>query len=397
MSASTTFDFAIIGAGIAGVSLAHALSVLALKQGKSLKIIVLEQESQPGYHATGRSAAMFAPFYGPAPIRALTRASADFFQSPPADFSASPLLSPRGELLIARPDQLPRLEAFVKEMGDSLALKRLSGQALQDLLPFMKPGYACAGVLDESGCDIDVHALLSGFLAQARAQGVEIRTGAGVTGLSRGDSREGNQETSHWRIQTRNAEAPVISARVVVNAAGAWADALGVLAGAETIGLQPKRRSALLVDPPAGQAIGHLPLVIDMDEEFYLKPDAGRLMLSPANEDPEVPCDAQPDELDIAICIDRVQRAFDLPIQRIANKWAGLRSFVADKSPVVGWSQRVEGFFWLAGQGGYGIQSSPALSRYAAALLLGQEPPSDILAEGLVPSDLLPERLTTTT
>lgn len=157
--------------------------------------------------------------------------------------------------------------------------------------------------------------------------------------------------------------------------------------------MTPKRRTALLVDPPEGLAIQDLPLIVDMDEDFYLKPDAGRLLISPANEDPEQPCDVQPDELDVAICVDRIQQAFELPIRRIAHKWAGLRSFVADKAPVVGWSQRVEGFFWLAGQGGYGIQSSPALSCYAAALALGDAPPQEILDEGLEPSSIAVARL----
>lgn len=381
VTSTPIYDFAIVGAGIAGVSLASAL----YQRAPTAKILVLEQESQPGYHATGRSAAMLAPFYGPAPIRALTRASIDFFRSPPEGFCETPLLSPRGELMIARTDQLQQLEAFFEEMDDSLELVRLTAEELQQLLPFMKPGYAVAGALDESGCDIDVHGLLTGFLNEAREAGVELRANSQVTNLER--------DAGLWRIETTAKAAEPFLARNIVNAAGAWADVLGATAGAETIGLQPKRRSALLVDPPEGQNIDGLPLVVDIDEEFYLKPDAGRLMLSPANEDIDAPCDVQPDELDIAICIDRVQTAFDLPIKRIANKWAGLRSFVSDKSPVVGWSEQIEGFFWLAGQGGYGIQTSPALSRYAAALALHQDPPADILAQGLAPEALAPARL----
>lgn len=368
-------DFAVIGAGIAGASVASRLAERA-------KVVLLEREAQPGYHTTGRSAAMFEPAYGPAPIRALTRASADFFNAPPQGFCAGPLLSPRAGLFLARADQVQALAGFLAELGANPGIERLTAAELEAKYPLLKPGYAAAGAYDPVGADIDVHALLAGFLATVRAAGGQVVTKAEVQSLTR--------QSGLWDIQT---SAGVVQAKAVINASGAWADQIGALAGAETIGLTPCRRTALLVDPPEGLATQDLPLIVDIDEAFYLKPDAGRLLISPANEDPEAPCDVQPDELDVALCVDRIQQAFNLPIRRIAHKWAGLRSFVADKAPVVGWSQRAEGFFWLAGQGGYGIQSSPALSRYAAALALGEALPADILAEGLEPDSIAVARL----
>jgi len=178
----------------------------------------------------------------------------------------------------------------------------------------------------------------------------------------------------------------------VVNAAGAWADDLAAMAGIERIGLTPKRRTALLVDPPAGLNPDPWPMAVDIDEEFYIKPDAGKLLLSPADETPSPPCDAQPEDLDVAIAIDRIQTAFDLPVRRVAHKWAGLRSFVADKAPVVGHAPDAPGFVWLAGQGGYGIQSAPAMARTAAALTLGRPIPADIADQGVTPQALSPIR-----
>ncbi|MEP4562354.1 MAG: FAD-binding oxidoreductase, partial [Nitratireductor sp.] len=192
-----------------------------------------------------------------------------------------------------------------------------------------------------------------------------------------------------WRIDTGRG---AIRAGTVVNAAGAWADEIAVLAGATLVGLVPKRRTAMIVSAPEGVPVSGYPTVVDIDEEFYLKPESGRLLISPADETPSPPCDAQPEEIDIAICVDRIERAFDLKVARIDNKWAGLRSFVADKVPVAGYDPSVPGFFWLAGQGGYGIQSAPALARCAAALVLRNDPPADIVDHGLDVRALRPER-----
>ncbi|MEM1264476.1 MAG: FAD-dependent oxidoreductase [Pseudomonadota bacterium] len=365
-----TYDVAVIGAGIAGASVAAELSATA-------KVVLLEMEERPGYHTTGRSAAVFAPSYGPQPIRALTRASADFFLRPPEGFAEHPLVGPRGVLFVARQDQLPQLEAAYADLSAEADLGRLDPAGAIARQPLLRPGYVAGGIDDQACLDIDVHALHQGYLRLFASLGGRLVTRAEVQHLSRA--------AGQWTLTCRNG---TVRASVIVNAAGAWAEHVGQMAGAETIGLVPKRRTALIVGAPDGMTLDQCPLVVDIDEEFYLKPDAGRILISPANEDPDRPSDVQPDEMDIAICIDRIERAFDFEVRRIENRWAGLRSFVADKAPVVGHSRRVEGFFWLAGQGGYGVQTAPALARLAAAAVLERPAPAHILAAGLTPEDI---------
>ena len=369
-----SFDFVVIGAGMAGASVAAGLAARA-------RVLLLEMERQPGYHTTGRSAAVFAPIYGPQPIRALTRASEAFYRDPPEGFTDHPLFSPRSILMAAREDQLGALEALMAELGSDGPVARLDAGETREAMPLLREGYAAGAVHDPTGQDIDVHALHQGYLRQVRSRGGRIETEAEAVRLTRSGGA--------WEIATSDA---AFRAGTVVNAAGAWADAVGALAGAERIGLVPKRRTALMVPAPEGRVLEGLPITVDIEEQFYLKPDAGRLLISPANEDPEAPCDVQPDEMDIAICIDRIERAFDLSVRRIETKWAGLRSFVADKCPVAGFSDRVEGFYWLAGQGGYGIQTAPALSEFAAAELLGDAVPGHILEERFDPATVRPGR-----
>ena len=371
---SKPFDIAVIGAGIAGASVASELASRA-------RVILIEQESQPGYHTTGRSAAVYSPIYGPQPIRALTRASLAFFTNPPEGFADHPLLSPIEAAFVARVDQAASLDAMEKELADTSTVRRVDATELRQRLPLLRDGYAVGAMWDNGTSEIDVASLHQGYLRGFKASGGTVLTNAPVTALAR--TAEG------WRIDTSNGQ---LTARIVVNAAGAWADELGQMAGAERIGLVPKRRTALMIDAPEGSNLEALPLVIDVDEQFYLKPDAGRLLISPANEDPELPCDVQPDELDIAICVDRIERAFEVSVKRIENPWAGLRSFVADKSPVAGFSEQAEGFYWLAGQGGYGIQSAPAMAQLAASEVLGQPIPKHILAERLDPATIRPGR-----
>ncbi len=368
-------DIAIIGGGMAGASAAYELAADA-------SVLLLERESQPGYHTTGRSAALFSETYGNAVIRALSVGSRSFL-APPAGFADHPLLTPRGVLLIARADQMATAAAHAEAAAKLVPSVRLiDGAAAQARVPVLRPGYAAGAVEEPDAMDIDVHALHQGFLRGARARGARIVTDAEVTGLARdGDG---------WRIETRVGS---WHAGVVVNAAGAWADPIAALAGLPPAGIVPKRRTAVTFAPTPGIEIADWPAVVDADEQFYFKPEAGKLLASPADETPFAPCDVQPDELDIAVCIDRIQAAAELPVRRIDRSWAGLRSFAADKTPVVGFEPDAPGFFWLAGQGGYGIQTAPAMGRVAAALALGRAVPDDLADLGVAAAALSPARI----
>ena len=369
-----SFDVLVIGAGIAGASAAAMLA-------ETHKVAVLERESFPGMHSTGRSAALFSEIYGSAPVRALSRASRDFLYDPPAGFAEAPIVRARGALHIATAAQLDALEAFANLPDVAPSVRRLTGAEARALCPILREDVA-AGVLETGSADIDVDALHQGWLRELRAKGGRVVTDAEVTGLARA--------VDGWRVET---SAGAFAAPVVVNAAGAWADRVAELAGAQRIGLSPCRRTALIVDAPEGSDSHAWPMVIDIDEQFYFRPDAGALLLSPGDETPCEPCDAQPEELDIAIAVDRVMTATTLDVRRIRRSWAGLRSFVADRTPVVGFAPDAPGFFWLAGQGGYGIQTAPAMGRLAAALVRGEGLPADLARHGVTAADVAPERL----
>ena len=360
---------------MAGAGVAYELSAHA-------SVLVLERESAHGYHTTGRSAALYIENYGNAAIRALTRASRAFFEAPPEGFCSYPLLTPRGCLTIGRADQA---QALASAMADAQgALEPLSREAVLALVPSLRPGYVAAGLLEPTAMDADVEALHQGFLRGARQRGADIRLDQNVVAIAR---------NTHGFVVT-NANGSVFEATVLINAAGAWADVVARLAGAAPVGLQPMRRTAVIVDAPAGVDTRAWPAVIDVDEQFYFKPEAGRILASPADETPSDPCDAWADDMDVAVCIERVQAAADIPVQRIVRAWAGLRSFVADRSPVIGFDKAAPGLFWLAGQGGYGVQTAPAAARVAAALAMGEPLPADIAAEGVVSArDLSPARL----
>ena len=372
------FDVAVIGGGIAGTSVAAELS-------KDRRVLLLEMESQPGYHTTGRSAAVYAAVYGPSPIRALTRASRAFFASPSTSHFSTALFRPRPIMMIARQEQAFALDQTIAEVGVMTPVERINESAMRKLNPLVKKGYASAAMLDMSGEDIDVAALHQGYLRQFRDFGGDLRCNATVLGLT--------HTGRDWQINTGVGEFTVDT---IVNAAGAWAEHIGGLAQAESIGLIPKRRTAAIVAAPtelAPDILASLPITIDIEENFYLKPDAGRLLISPADETPSPACDARPEDMDIALCVERIEQAFDLQVHRIESKWAGLRSFVADKCPVVGYSTTAPAFFWLAGQGGYGIQTAPALARLAASQVLQRPVPEDIAAEGVDLSEIDPSRL----
>jgi len=370
------FDFVIIGAGMAGASAGYELAALG-------SVLILEQEDQPGYHTTGRSAALYAETYGNATVRALTTGGKGFYLDPPAGFAAHPLLLPRGVVFIGREDQRGSLDSLLTEIsGLRSNIRRIKAAEIEAQVPVFRPGYVADAVLDPDAMDIDVHGLHQGYLRGLKARGGQLLTDAQVRGLWR--------QAGLWQVETKSG---AFRARVVVNAAGAWADEIGALAGAKPIGLVPKRRTAIQFRPPAGIDVARWPSVIDADEQFYFRPDAGKIMASPADETPMPPCDVQPEDLDIAILVDRLEQAVTLPIPRIDSRWAGLRSFVADKTPVIGYDEQVEDFFWLAGQGGYGIQTAPGIAGLVAALARHEPVPSDLADLGVTEGAVSPARL----
>jgi len=368
-------DVIVLGAGMAGASVAAELA-------PSRRVILLETEQQPGLHATGRSAAMFFETYGNLTVRALTRASREFLEYPPSGFADAPLLSPRGALFVADAPRLFALEAMIETDPAASQYRPLDVAEVRAQCPLLSEDWVAGGLLDESGHDMDVAAIHLGYLKLGRHAGMQLVTGTGDTRIE----RVGDVWQAHTRVGT-------FAAPVLVNATGAWADEVAQQAGVRPIGLQPLRRTAVLLPAPAGFDIARWPMVIDVEEEFYFKPDAGKLLLSPANEDPMPPCDAYPDDIDVAIAVDRFENATRTRVDRVGHSWAGLRSFVADRSPVAGYDTQAPGFFWLAGQGGYGIQMAPALARAAAALVAGEPLPADIKGQGVSEQALSPARL----
>ena len=344
---------AIVGAGMAGASLAHFLGVDA-------QATLLEAEAHPGYHTTGRSAAFWVPSYGGPAVLPLTAASRDFFMDPPPGF-ARPLLTPRDGLHLAAPGDDAALARLIAGFeADGMPFERLDAPALAVRFPMLSPAWARAGVLEGDCWDIDVAALHAGFLAGARRAGATLVTDARVEALAR--------VGGGWRIATA---AGAFDADIVVNAAGAWADGLAELAGIAPLGLAPLRRTMVVldVDPAPDPA---LPVTFDAAGSFYFKPDAGRMWVSPHDETPDVPRDAAAEEIDIAVAVDRFEAASRYRVKRVERHWAGLRTFAPDRVPVIGFDASAPGFFWSAGQGGIGIQTAPAWGRLAAELLLGR-------------------------
>jgi D-arginine dehydrogenase len=371
------YDFAIIGAGIAGASLAWRLAEHA-------GVLLLERESQPGYHSTGRSAAMFMQTYGPPQVRALTRASRAFYDAPPAGFAATRLLTPRGVLYVAQQGQEPLLDATLAELrAGGAAVERLNTREACTRVPVLRSEELVGAIAEVDAMDIDVHALHQGFLRGASQRGAALWTDAELHAARR--------DAGAWSLQLAGGRE--VRARVLVNAAGAWADAVAGLAGVAPLALQPRRRSAFTFTAPSGLAFDHWPAVVGIDESWYFKPDAGQLLGSPANADPVSPHDVVAEELDIATGIARIEAATTLTIRRPRHVWAGLRTFATDGELVIGADPQCEGFFWLAGQGGYGIQSAAGASELALALLLGAPLSDELVRQGVNPALLAPGRL----
>lgn len=352
-------DVIVIGAGIAGVGVAAALA-------STHRVVILEREDQPGYHSTGRSAAIFLPNYGNSVIRGLNRVSAPLFRQREANLFPQPLLNPRGSLTVADETGIADLKEFAHT---SAGVEIIDVDRAVDMVPILNRDYIKAACYQAAAWDIDVNALHQGWLRRATSLGVELYTRTEVTGAE----RIGTQ----WHVHA--AEKTFIAA-TVVNASGAWADLTAGLFGAQPLGLTPMRRSIAVLPAPDGYDTRTWPLVDDVNEAWYLKPDGGRLFVSPCDETPVEPHDAFADDMVLAEGLYRYEQAVTVPVTRVEHSWAGLRTFAPDRTPVAGFDHSAEGFFWLAGQGGYGIQTSPALSALAAALIRGEAPDGELKA-----------------
>lgn len=373
-------DFIVVGAGIAGASVAYFLAPHG-------RVVLLERESQPGYHSTGRSAAMFMASYGCEQVRALTRASLAFLQHPPVGFSEHPILTERGALMVANTEDVPQLDDLMTQLTQvgSKAVRLTTAQAIERV-PVLCPAEVAAALYEPDAFDIDVHSLHQGFLKGFKRAGGQVICDAELTGLS--------HDGAVWTATT---SAGRWSAPVVLNAAGAWADRVAAMAGIPEIGLTPKRRTAFIFEPPKEVAYEHWPLVFSAGENWYFKPDAGAMLGSPANADPTEPQDVQPEEIDIAMGVHVLTEVTTMDIRRPQRPWAGLRSFVDDGGLVGGFDPLAPGFFWVAAQGGYGVQTCSAMGEACAALARGLPLPDHIADEGVTEASLGPARIARTT
>lgn len=371
------FDILVIGGGIAG-------SALAAQVAAGKRVAVLEMEEQPGYHSTGRSAALFAECYGNKVVRALTRASRDFFFSPRIEFSDARLVVPRKIILFGREERRAAFEAFVADEIPGLNLELIDAPAALALCPVLRSEGLLGAVVDSGSADIEVHTLHQSYIRQLRRHGGQLILGARVDAIGY------DPAAGLWTVDTAVGS---YRAAILVNAAGAWADVIAGMAGANRIGIEPRRRTAALIDVPDGMDAHNWPMTLDVEESFYMKPDAGLLLISPADETISEPGDAQAEELDIAIAADRIETYTTIEVRRIKSKWAGLRSFVRDRAPVVGFDPDRPGFFWMAALGGYGIQTAPALSSLAARLIARLPIHDELKAMQILEEDLSPARL----
>ena len=367
-------DIIVIGAGIAGVSAAAELAGVA-------DVVLLEMEQQPGYHASGRSAAYCATSYGHDIVQEITAACEPFLSDPPEGFTEVDLFMPRDNIWFGRADQAESLAAL---QTANPRLEFIGEEAIRDRVPVFAPGYLHGGLWDRHGGDLDVDAMLQAYVKQFRRRGGKLLKGHEATHIDR--------DGGLWAV---TAGAGRFAAPVLVNAAGGWVEQVASLAGLNPLGIRPLRRTALTIDPPPGVDISAWPEMCDIDEEFYFKPDAGLILISPADETPMQPVDAQPEDIDVATGVYRFEQATGLDIRRVRASWAGMRTFAPDRLFVAGFDPRAEGFFWLAGQGGYGVQTAPALAQLTRYLVAGDEPEGDFSVvkrhvEAVAPDRLIP-------
>jgi D-arginine dehydrogenase len=373
-SVETSADVIVIGGGIAGVSIAYELS-------KLVRVALLEMESTLAYHTTGRSAATFLETYGGAQIRALTTTSRAFFDEPPDCFESA-LMTRCGLLQFAtagRGHVVEDMHAAVLPLVPDAEL--LDGAQCREVFPLLRPEVAERGIYEPRAMTLDVAAIHQGYVRGARRNGTAIIRTAKVVKLLRHDQ--------HWTVTTadgRSHQAPL-----VVDAAGAWADVVARAAGVNPVGLTPLRRTIFMVAAPGELGRG-LPNCSEVDHAFYVNPEGAQFLCSPADETPSEPCDAKPDEVEIARAIEAINTATTIGVRSVAASWAGLRSFAPDRQFVVGADPEAPGFFWLAGQGGYGIQTAPAAAKLGAALALEQPIPPELVRRGLDVTRLAPGR-----
>jgi D-arginine dehydrogenase len=364
-------DFIVIGGGIAGLSAAARL----VRHGR---VLVIEAEEALGYHSSGRSVSFSHYGIGNAAVRALTAHSRAFFEAPPEGFSEAPIARTFASLYFAQGDALPALASLHADMAlVTDAIQAVGETEMAALCPVLKA--ARRGLLDPTGLKLDADALLHAFARQVRAAGGEIRLGLRVESIERSGGA--------WVVNGGH------GAPVLVDAAGAWADRVAALAGVAPLALAPRRRTIIAVDPPPGLDVSGWPFTHSVAGDFYMLPEAGRILVSPVDEVPSDPCDAQPEDYDLALAADRLEHYTTIPVRRIAHRWAGLRTFTADRTPTAGFAPDAPGFFWLAGQGGYGLQTAPAMAEIVEALATGGTWPAALAALGVTPEQIRPERL----
>ena len=366
----------VIGGGIAGCSLAGALSA-------QRQVLVLEREAQPAYHASGRSAAIYIEPYSSDPIFALTLGTLPFLLNPPEGFAEAPLLTPRGYLLLAPKGSEADVDAYLENWAHRCTdLEEISLEAAHGLLPVLRQGYAGRAVYDRNALAMDTHGMIQGYLRQLKAGGGRFQGAAEVVAIEKSGGTFTVSLGSGGRF-----EAPV-----VVNAAGAWASAVGAMAGAAPLRLSPLRRSAALVSGPEGADVRTWPAVSSLRKSFYFKPEGGELMVSPADETPFDACDAFPDDYDLAVGIARAEECADLKVARINSSWAGLRTFSDDGQPIYGFDPTLPGFYWCAGQGGTGFQTAAGGAAWCAAEILSTAQPEAVMAQPFDTAAFRPER-----